>query len=145
MPALLLYSIPIAAFLIYVPFGVVAYARFQLARELPDPMTAFGQPRALIEQLPDYARRATWAHQNAFESFALYVPAALMAYLTQVTADLAQWAVLAYLAARLLYPIFYILNIPPLRSLMFGIGSLSLGTLFFLSCQAVGIPFLSPS
>ncbi|MHC5727919.1 MAG: MAPEG family protein, partial [Nostoc sp.] len=40
---------------------------------------------------------------------------------------------IAFVVARLLYSIFYILNIPLLRSLMFGIGIISSATLIFLS------------
>ncbi|MFM6367467.1 MAG: MAPEG family protein, partial [Dolichospermum sp.] len=37
----------------------------------------------------------------------------------------------------LLYSIFYIANIPLLRSLMFGIASFSSGTLFYLSLMQI--------
>ena len=43
-------------------------------------------------------------------------------------------AAIAYIIARALYSVFYILNIPLLRSAMFAIGSLGIYTLFFLSC-----------
>jgi uncharacterized MAPEG superfamily protein len=138
LPNLLLYSIPLAAFLIYVPaYGIVAVARANLARTLPDPMVVLASPRACNDKLPAYARRANWSHQNAFESFAVYAPAALMAYLTGQTGVVVEAAVIAYLLARLGFAIFYILNVPPLRSLMFGIGSISIGILYFLSCQSL--------
>ncbi|MEL6136155.1 MAG: MAPEG family protein [Cyanobacteria bacterium J06626_23] len=137
LPNLLLYSIPLAALLIYVPYSVVAIARVSLARSLADPMTVFAKPRTFNEKLPDYAQRANWAHQNAFESFALFAPAALMAYITDQSGPLVLGAVIAYLIARLLFAVFYILNVPPLRSLMFGVGSLSIGTLYLLSCRSI--------
>jgi uncharacterized MAPEG superfamily protein len=123
---ILLASIAGASVLIYLPFGVVAYGRFQ---------TGYNRaaPRAEFDKLPPYAQRATWAHQNAFESFMTYTAGALMAYVTQVDSLLAIGAAIAYLIARSLYPLFYILNLPALRSMMFGIGSAATATLMVLS------------
>ncbi|MEH1820980.1 MAG: MAPEG family protein [Nostoc sp.] len=122
-----LYSIAAAAVLIYVPFLPVAYARVRIGPEM------LSTPRALIDKLPPYAQRATWAHQNTFEAFMIFAAAALMAYVTGVNSFTAQVAAIAFVAARLLYSIFYILNIPLLRSLMFVIGISSSAILFFLS------------
>jgi len=137
LPNLLLYSLPVAALLIYVPYGVVAIARVQLAQSRSDPMTVFAKPRTFNDQLPAYAQRANWAHQNAFESFMLYAPAAIMAFITEQSGTAALVATVAYLLGRLLFALFYILNVPPLRSLMFGVGSLSIFTLYFLSCRSL--------
>jgi uncharacterized MAPEG superfamily protein len=130
IPTVLLYSIVIAAILIYVPFLIVGYGRMQAGYDT-------NAPRAMFDKLPPYAQRATWAHQNAFESFMIYASAATMAYVTGVDSKWALGAASAYIVARLLYPVFYIANIPILRSLMFGIGSLSITTLFILSLLQV--------
>ncbi|MEH2205190.1 MAG: MAPEG family protein [Nostoc sp.] len=122
-----LYSIAAAAFLIYVPFLLVAYARARISSEM------VSTPRAMFDKLPPYAQRATWAHQNTFEAFMIFAAAALMAYVTGVNSFTAQVAAIAFVVARFLYSIFYILNIPLLRSLMFATGIFSCGTLFFLS------------
>jgi uncharacterized MAPEG superfamily protein len=122
-----LYSIAAAVVLIYVPFLVVAYARVRIGNEM------FSTPRALVDKLPPYAQRATWAHQNTFEAFMIFAAAALMAYVTGVNSFTAQVAAIAFVVARFLYSIFYILNIPLLRSLMFAIGVFSSGTLILLS------------
>lgn len=129
IPTLLLYSIAAAAALIYLPFLVVAYGRLQAGYDM-------ASPRALFDKLPAYAQRATWAHENAFESFVLFAAAALMAYVTGQQAALAGWAAIAYVLARSLYPAFYILNVPIGRSLMFLTGSLSITTLIGLSLLA---------
>lgn len=125
--AILLYSIAAAAVLIYLPFLLVAYARVQIG------YTALATPRAYVDKLPAYAQRATWAHQNSFEAFMLFATAALMAYVTGVNSPIAVVAAIAFVVARLLYSIFYILNIPLLRSLMFAIGSLGSATLIITS------------
>ncbi len=123
---ILLYSIVGAVILVYVPFLVVAWGRLQ---------TEYDQsaPRAMFDKLPAFAQRATWAHQNSFEALTIYGLAALMAYATGVESDWAKIAAIAFLVARLLYSVFYILNVPIGRSLMFALGSLCGWTLFALS------------
>ncbi|TAF51017.1 MAG: hypothetical protein EAZ61_11515 [Oscillatoriales cyanobacterium] len=129
-PNTLLYAIAAAAFAIYVPYLVVAYGRFVSDFDL-------AAPRAMFDRLPPYAQRATWAHQNSFETFMPFAAAALMAYVTSVTSPYATYAAIAFVAARLLFSVFYILNVPPLRSLMFGVGSAATVTLFALSFMAI--------
>jgi uncharacterized MAPEG superfamily protein len=126
VPTIFLYSIVAAAALIYAPFLVVSYARFSVGYDMY-------APRTLFDKLPPYGQRATWAHQNSFETFLLFVPAAIIAYVTGVDSDTAVVSAIAFPVARLLYSTFYILNIPLLRSLMFAIGGLSSGTLYVLS------------
>ena len=124
--AFLLYCIAAAAVLIYLPFLVVGYARMSVGYDTK-------APRAMFDKLPAYAQRATWAHQNSFETFMLFAAAALMAYITGQNSSLAIGAAIAFVIARSLYSVFYILNIPIGRSLMFAIGSLSTTILFVLS------------
>lgn len=130
VPVTLLVCIAAAAVLIYVPYGVVVYGRFQVGMDI-------AAPRALFDKLPDYAKRATWAHQNSFETFTTFVAAALMAYVTGVTSSMAGWVAIAFVISRFLFSLAYILNVPPLRSLMFGVGSFSTATLFVLSLLQV--------
>lgn len=127
IPSIFLYCIAIAAGLVYAPFLPVAYARAKLGPQ------ALAAPRAIVDKLPAYAQRATWAHQNSFEAFTLFTPAALMAYVTGVESSLAVGAAIAFVVARSLYSVFYILNVSLARSLMFAIGTLSIVTLFVLS------------
>ncbi|MFM2063055.1 MAG: hypothetical protein RLZZ507_2725 [Cyanobacteriota bacterium] len=130
IPAIFLYSIAAAAVLIYVPYLFVAYGRARVGYDL-------SAPRAMFDKLPSYAQRATWAHQNSFEAFMIFAAAALMAYVTGVNSLTSAMAAIAFILARLLYSIFYILNIPILRSLMFGIGSFSSATLIYLSIMQI--------
>ncbi len=124
--AILLYSIIGAVILAYAPFLVVGLARAKMGYDT-------SAPRAMFDKLPPYAQRATWAHQNSFEALIIYSAAALMAYVTGVDSDWAKIAAIAFVVARSFYSLFYILDIPLLRSLMFGIGSLSGWTLFAFS------------
>jgi uncharacterized MAPEG superfamily protein len=129
--SVLLACVAIAAALIYLPFLVVGYGRLQAGYDM-------AKPRALFDQLPAYAQRATWAHQNAFETFMIFAVAALMAYVTQADSLWTPWAAIAFVVARTFYPVFYILNIPIGRSAMFAVGSLSTITLFTLSLMKQG-------
>lgn len=128
--AILLYSIVGAAISVYLPFLLVGYARAKVGYDT-------SAPRAMFDKLPDYAKRATWAHQNGFETFMIYSAAALMAYVTGVSSALAANCAIAFVIVRLLFSLFYITNIPIARSLMFGIGSISTYILFGLSLLKV--------
>ena len=127
---ILLDCIAAAAALVYAPFLVVALARLQLGYDS-------SAPRAMFERLPAYAQRATWAHQNSFETFMLFSAAALMAFVTGVDSEVAGLAAIAFTIARLLFSVFYILNVPLGRSLMFAISSSCTVTLFYFSLMAV--------
>ncbi len=125
----LLCSIVAAAALIYLPYLVVAFGRFQVGYEM-------SAPRGMFDKLPEYAQRATWAHQNSWESFALYAPAALMAFVVSLPAEQVVGSAAIYVAARLSYSLFYILNVPILRSLSWAISISSIVSLYIASCQA---------
>lgn len=126
-----LWAIAGAIVMVYLPFLAVAWERLRLGYD-------FSAPREMFAKLPPYARRATWAHQNGFESFAFFAPSALMAYVTGVDSPWAIYGAIAYLVARAFYGIFYIADIPLLRSAMFAVGSASYYFLIFLSLQAAG-------
>ncbi len=127
---ILLDCIAAAAALVYAPFLVVALARLQLGYDQ-------AAPRAMFDKLPPYAQRATWAHQNSFETFLLFSAAALMAFVTGVNSEAAGLAAIAFPISRLLFSVFYILNVPLGRSLMFAIGSSCTVSLFYFSLMTV--------
>jgi uncharacterized MAPEG superfamily protein len=124
----LLFSIMAAAALIYLPYAAVGVGRFQVGYDM-------SAPRSLFDKLPDYAQRATWAHQNSFESFALYAPAALMGYAVGLPPEQVLSTAVIYLGSRVTYSLFYILNVPILRSLSWAISMSSIFSLYFNSCQ----------
>jgi uncharacterized MAPEG superfamily protein len=135
--AVLIYSLVGAVFLAYAPYAVVGYARVKLATKMDNSMEMFQKPRAMTEMLPDYAKRANWAHQNGFEALVVYSASSLAAVVTGVDSPMAMYAAIAFLVARSLYPVFYILNNAPLRSMMFGIANICNIILFSLSIAAV--------
>jgi uncharacterized MAPEG superfamily protein len=129
---ILLGSIAVAAFLVYVPYLIVAITRFQVGFDI-------SAPRATFDKLPEYAKRASWAHQNSWEAFSLYSAAALMAYATHQDSTTVVNCAIGFTVARILYSIFYIINIPLGRSLMFGVGSVAIYTLMAMSITSTMI------
>ena len=123
---ILLYGIAIASGLVYLPYILVAYGRLSVGYDV-------NAPRAMFDRLPDYAKRATWAHQNSFEVFALFVAAALTTYVSDVASDQTSLYVFVFLAARFLFSLFYILDLPWLRSPMWAISMVCIGGLFSAS------------
>jgi uncharacterized MAPEG superfamily protein len=127
--AVLLGSIGLAAVLIYLPYILVAIGRFQAGFDM-------GAPRAIFDKLPDYAKRANWAHQNSFETFVTFAAAALMAYVTKQDSPYAANLAIAFVGSRFLFSVFYIINFPIGRSLMFGVGSFATASLMIMSIQS---------
>ena len=127
--AVLLGAIGCAAALIYFPYLVVVIGRFQAGY---DP----GAPRANFDKLSDSAKRATWAHQNSFETFITFAAAALMAYVTKQDSVYAANLAIAFVVSRFLFSIFYIINFPIGRSLMFGVGTFATASLMIMSIQS---------
>ena len=134
--AVLIYSLVGAIVLAYAPYALSAYGRVIVASKSENKMEMFQKPRALFDTLPDFAKRAYWAHQNGFEALLVYAIAALSAVVTGVESQNAVYAAIAFLIARALYSVFYIANIAPLRSLMFGVANVCNIVLFSLSIAA---------
>ena len=74
-------------------------------------------PRAMFERLPEWGKRANWAHLNSFEAFVLFAPAALLCLIVKVDSTAAVAAAWIYPVLRLAYIAAYVANLPPLRSL----------------------------
>jgi uncharacterized MAPEG superfamily protein len=123
---ILLLGIPAAAITVYLPYLVVAYGRFQVGF---DPSA----PRALFDKLPAYAKRATWAHQNSWEVFALFVAGDLMVYVTDRASTVTSVTVGVFLVARVLFSLFYILDLPWLRSPMWLVSVVCTAVLMSIS------------
>lgn len=128
IPKFLLLSVAIAAILVYVPYMAVAYGRFQVGF---DPSA----PRALFDKLPDYAKRASWAHQNSWEVFILYGSAVMMVCISGKASEVNQLTVIIFLASRLLFSLFYIFNLPWLRSPMWATSIICTASLMSTSLQ----------
>jgi uncharacterized MAPEG superfamily protein len=127
-----LLGIAIAAGLIYFPYIVVAYARITNDFD-------YAAPRAMFDRLPDYAKRATWAHQNSFEAFMLFAAASLMLFTTAKGTDYTNLVIAAFLVSRFTFSLFYMLNIPILRSLSWAVSISCIASLMGTSLVGIGV------
>ena len=71
----------------------------------------------LAKQENPRAHRANAAHLNAFEAFAPFAAGVLMAQVAGVDARLVTILALVFVALRIAHGIFYVVNVPVLRSL----------------------------
>ena len=98
-------------------------------------------PRAMFDRLPSWGKRASWAHQNSFESFSLHAPAALLALIAVLQIGelqgLAIPAALIQPLLRLVYLPAYIADIPPLRGLCWASALLCTGILYIEGAKAL--------
>ena len=98
-------------------------------------------PRAMLERLPAWGKRASWAHQNCFEAFTLHAPACLLALLAahdgSAPAGLAVAAAWLHPALRLAYIGAYVGNVPPLRSLCWAAGILCTAIIYSEALRGV--------
>jgi uncharacterized MAPEG superfamily protein len=118
----LLYGLAIAAGLVYFPYMFVAYGRLTNNYDM-------SAPRAMFDRLPEYAKRATWAHQNSFENFMLFAAAALMVYVSGNSSEYTSLLVIGFLGSRFLFSVGYIADIPLLRSLMWAVSMTAIASL----------------
>ena len=98
-------------------------------------------PRAMFDRLPEWGKRASWAHQNSFEAFSLHAPAALLALIAVLQIGplqgLAIPAALLQPVLRLIYLPAYVANIPPLRGLCWAGALVCTGILYIEGVKAL--------
>ena len=88
-------------------------------------------PREQQSQLTGFGARALAAHQNAFESVILFAPAVILAIATNNDQAIILILAVTHIIARVLYNIFYLLNISLLRSVVWGIATVCSFTIVF--------------
>lgn len=76
-----------------------------------------------MPEIPLWAERAVRAQKNHFENLPMLVTALLVVQIADQANPIVNVAAMSMVAFRLLHGPFYILGIPPLRSLMF-VGSI---------------------
>ena len=97
-------------------------------------MADMDAPRAMFDRLPAWGKRASWAHQNSFESFGLHAPAALLALIAALQTGplpaIAAAVALIQPVLRLIYIGAYVSNIAPLRGLCWASALFCTGILY---------------
>ena len=82
-------------------------------------------PRSQQAKLTGFGARALAAHQNAFESLIIFVPAVLLAIATNTITDTVTLLAITHVIARVAYNVLYLLNIGTVRSIVWGIATIS--------------------
>jgi uncharacterized MAPEG superfamily protein len=118
-------SIPL--FCLPIAFGLVFAPKIPLAMAMAREPGGYDNntPRDQQAKLTGWGKRAAAAHANGFESFAPFAAGVLA---TQVTGASPHWAAIfaiAYVVARALYPVAYLADIAPARSLIWFVGFVS--------------------
>ena len=82
-------------------------------------------PRSQQAKLTGFGARALAAHQNAFESLIIFVPAVLLAIGTNTITDTVTLLAIIHVIARVAYNVLYLLNIGTMRSIVWAIATIS--------------------
>lgn len=91
------------------------------------------RPRAVLAAASGYRQRADWAQQNAWEAFAPYAAAMLVAWHMQVPAARLDLAAAVFLAARTGHGLCYVRDLARLRSLCWLTGMAVVVALFVMA------------
>ena len=113
-----------------IPLGA---ARSQADFQISD----LAAPRAMFDRLPEWGKRANWAHLNSFEAFVLFAPAVLLCLIGKVDSTAAIAAAWIYPGLRLAYIAAYVTNLPPLRSLCWAGAMVCTGILYLDGLRAI--------
>jgi uncharacterized MAPEG superfamily protein len=117
----------VAFSLIWFPRLVVARAQMQSPGGLDN-----HHPRDQQAALEGRGRRAQAAHNNAFEAFAPFAAAVVIAHLAHASETWASGLAITHVVARTVYPFLYINDLPTARSTVWTIGTLATAGLFLI-------------
>ncbi len=120
------FSLCLSSFVVLVSIIPLTIGRLKAGYSI-DNMSA---PRALFDKLPEFGKRATWCHQNCWESISLHAPACLLCLLTNPDSSISVIAAWSHPLIRILYIFAYVLDIPKARGLFWASGLLSTAILF---------------
>jgi uncharacterized MAPEG superfamily protein len=79
-------------------------------------------PRDFENQLTGHRKRAHWAHLNAFEAFAPFAAAVIIAHLAKADQAVVNALAMTFIAARIVHGLLYLADKPALRSLSWAAG-----------------------
>ena len=81
-----------------------------------------GNPREFLSQSSGVALRAKWAQENAWESFAPFAAAVIIAHICQVNeSDISLLAVI-FIVARLLHGVCYLVDKATMRTIVWSVA-----------------------
>ena len=88
------------------------------------------RPRDWLATQEGWRQRAVWAQSNAWEAFAPFAAAVLIAHYLDADQSLVDWLAGIFIAARILHGVFYIANRSTLRSAAWLLGLIAVIGLF---------------
>ncbi len=88
------------------------------------------RPRDYLARLEGWRQRANWAQANSYESFPPFAAGVIIAHLAGAAQPTIDMLALGYVAARILYGIFYIADRAGMRSLAWVAGLACIISLF---------------
>ncbi len=89
-------------------------------------------PREQQARLTGWGKRALGAHLNAFETFAPFAAAVLVAHAGGADPTWSARFAVTFVLARVAYTVCYLANLASLRSSVWMVGTVATGALFFL-------------
>jgi uncharacterized MAPEG superfamily protein len=126
MNAAFAWSLCLAAGVVVASLIPLGAARSKADFQLSD----LAAPRAMFDRLPEWGKRANWAHLNSFEAFVLFAPAVLLCLIADVQSSTAVAAAWAHPALRMGYIAAYVTNVPALRSMCWAGAMVCTGILY---------------
>lgn len=103
--------------------GILPYIFIFIAKSKPDFLANNNAPRLYLQKLTGFRQRAHWASQNSFEAFPFFAAAILTANLTgNISISLLNNLAIAFILARVIYGLCYLLDLATLRSIFWFIG-----------------------
>ncbi len=90
-------------------------------------------PRAHGTTSPGWRQRLNWAHLNAFEAFAPFAAAVIIAEQWRAPQNEIDTLALTFIGLRILHPVFYALDKPMLRSLVWAGAFMCVVALFLIN------------
>ncbi len=94
------------------------------------------RPRDWLTRQKGFRQRAVWAQSNAWEAFAPFAAAVLIAHVLGANQTLANALAAVFVVARTLHGVFYCANLPAARSFAWLAGFLAVIGLFVAAAAA---------
>lgn len=98
--------------------ALLPYVFIIIAKSKKGYLSQNNAPRVFLANLSGFRQRAHWASQNSFEAFPIFAAAVLSAHLIgHINIDTLNLLSTLFIVFRVIYGIFYLLNLATLRSL----------------------------
>lgn len=94
------------------------------------------RPRDWLSSQDGWRQRAIWAQSNAWEAFAPFAAAVLIAHYVDASQNAVDWLAGTFIAARTLHGVCYVVDRPTARSMAWAVGFLAVIALFVVAASS---------